>query len=207
MHNTENDTPECKTISPKAIMHAFNMITRLMESKSRDLAIRKTAADIAAEAVVYALGNRGDGKRHVPTSEEHIIRSAVKTAKWRLRDEIRRLKHEKVLCTLDEREEMEDGESLEQSAAEVSYSMDLYHERLERRENMEKGRKALSKLDKFLSARGVSQRDIAVYKARDIYVESTEDVCRRHSIKPSNVHRIVSIVNAIIVKEGRLLLA
>ncbi len=70
-----------------------------------------------------------------------------------------------------------------------------------------KGRKALSKLDQFLSARGVSQRDAAVCKARDIYAESTEDACRRHSIKPSNVHRIVSIVNAIIVKDGRLLLA
>ena len=68
---------------------------------------------------------------------------------------------------------------------------------------MAMGRAALKKLAHFLSGKGVSKRDIEIFKARDLYSGPTDVVCARHSVTPENLYKIVSVIKSILRKHGR----
>ena len=71
--------------------------------------------------------------------------------------------------------------------------MGCYHETKRHAEMMSQGRLALSRLDGFLKNNGVSSRDIGIYKDRALFGTQTDNVCRKYSIKPSNLYKIVCV--------------
>jgi len=193
------------TISNNTINRVWAKTVRLIAYKTYGLDLSKAAGDIAAEAIEYALKDKSVTWDDTSSSENHLFRVAKKVAKWFICKEIDKAKRSPVSYELDSPEEGIDGEPLEISRAEARYALECYHEAKRRAEMMALGRMALSRLDGFLKNNGVSSRDIGIYKDRVIFGMQTDNVCRRYSIKPSNLYKIVCVVNGILARKGRAL--
>lgn len=193
------------TISNNTINRVWAKTVRLIAYKTYGLDLSKTASDIAAEAVEYALKDKKTAWDDTPSSEKHLFSLARKVARWFICKEIEKARRAPVSYDLDSPEEGLDGEPLEISSAEASYVLECYHEAKRHAEMMALARMALSRLDDFLARNGVSSRDISIYKDRALYSMQTENVCRKYSIKPSNLYKIVCVVNGILARKGRAL--
>jgi len=193
------------TISNNTINRVWAKTVRLIAYKTYGLDLSKAAGDIAAEAVEYALKDKSATWDDTSSSENHLFRVAKKVAKWFICKEIDKAKRAPVSYDLDSPEEEIDGEPLEISRAEAKYVMGRRDEAKRHAEMMALGRLALSRLDDFLGNNGVSSRDIGIYKDRALFGTQTDNVCRKYSIKPSNLYKIVCVVNGILARKGRAL--
>ena len=191
------------TISNDTINRVWTKTVHFIAYKTYGLDLSKTAGDIAAEAIEYALKDKKATWNNTSSSEEHLFRVAKKVARWCICKEIDKSKRTHVSYELDSPEEGIDGEPLESSKAETNYVMDCYRAARNYAEMMTKGRLALSRLDGFLAKKGVSPRDI--YKDRVLYGMQTAYVCQKYSIKPSNLYKIICVVNGILAHKGRAL--
>lgn len=193
------------TISDSTINRVWAKTVRLIAYKTYGLDLSKAAGDIVAEAIEYALKDKSVTWDDTSSSENHLFRVAKKVAKWFICKEIDKAKRAPVSYELDSPEEGIDGEPLEISMAETNYALGCYHEARRHAEMMAQGRLALSRLDGFLKNNGVSSRDIGIYKDRALFGTQTDNVCRKYSIKPSNLYKIVCVVNGILARKGRAL--
>ena len=75
------------------------------------------------------------------------------------------------------------------------------------KETTAQGLAALAQLEDFLSAHGVSKRDIAIFKDWYLYNIPTDVVCRKHQVTQTNLHRIVCLVKQILRTHGHSLIA
>lgn len=194
------------TISENTITRIWNQTVHYTTYKTYGLDLSKTAEDIAAEAIEYALKNKDVTWDDTAASHKHLSASAKKVAMWTIRKEIQKIKRAKVSYELDTLAEEADEKSLEISKAESDHVKMLHHEKREHDEMKEIGRLALSRLDGFLARKGVSPRDICIYKDRALYTMPTDIVCKKHSIKPSNLYKIVSVINSILATKGHTLI-
>ena len=160
--------------------------------------IGKEPEDIASEAIMYAIKPGLTGTGPYPATEQHLFLRAKKIARFKVLGEIAKAKRGPEYC-LDARPEGEDGDGMEISKAELVHAMQCYYEKKKDAAARALGRKLLRKIDSFLGKKGVSKRDIKIYKDRKLYDVPTEVICREHNITPSNFFRIVSIVNDILV--------
>ena len=195
------------TISDDTVKRVWTKTVHLIAYKTHGLTMSKTAEDITAEAIEFALKNKKVTWVDTPASEKHLVAVARKVARWYICKEIKKAKRALVSYELDSLEEGGDGEPLENSKEETDYVGKRYQEDEEHEEIMEKGRMALSRLDGFLAGKGVSPRDISIYKDRALYGMQSDDVCRKHSIKPSNLYKIVCVVNSILASKGSALVS
>ena len=199
---TTNLTPN--TFNEAWIASAWKKLTQEIAYKTYNMNLPLSAADIASRAITYALKPVMDGTGNFPTSEKHLMCTARKIAKWAIIDAVK--KSSKMMESTDEMTEDDDGTDQELSQYEVTYVLQLYRENKIRSEAMAMGRSALSKLDTFLAMKGVSKRDIEIYKARDLYKEPTDVVCAKHSVTPENLYKIVSVTKSILRKCGRAII-
>ena len=193
------------TISNDTIKRVWTQTVRYVAYKIHGLDLSKAAEDIATEAIEFALKNKKVTWDDTPASEKHLVATARKVAKWTICKEIKKAKRALVSYKLDSLEKEVDGESHEISKAEADHLTKLYHEEEGYRDAMEMGRVALSKLPAFLIEKGVSKRDICIYKEWDLYKRQTDVVCGKYGVTPSNLHRIVCVVKRIITAYGRAL--
>lgn len=191
----------------RIIKRAWAKITHLVERKTHSLALSKTAEDIAAEAIEFAINGKVITWDDLPSAEAHLLRVAKKIANWRICDEIKKAKKTIISYALDDKGENEEREQPELSEAEVKYSEKLFRKECEHAAMMEKGRTALAALDAFLSGKGISERDIRIFKNRCLYNMPTDVVCRKHKVTPTNLHKIVSVIKKILRVDGHLLIA
>ena len=133
------------------------------------------------------------------------MRRARLIARWRIQQAIQKASKmpecDSMDCTLED----EDGTPQEHSTAEIEYVMHRYYAEKRHDEMMAQGRLALSRLDAFLSGKGVSKRDIKIYKARSLYDAPTDLVCARYGISRTNLYKIVCVINGILSRYGRSL--
>lgn len=192
-------------ISDGTINRVWKKIVNYIAYKTYGFDLSKTADDIAAEAIEFALKDKRVIWDDTSSSEKHLVCVAKKVAKWCICKEIKKAQRAIVSYTLDIPEKGNDGEQPENHKAEVNYVMKQYREDQGHKKMMELGRLALSRLDCFLSGKGVSKRDIRIYKDRALYGMPTDDACMKHSVMPSNLYKIVCVVNSILATKGRAL--
>ena len=183
------------------IASTWKKLTQEIAYKTYNKNLPLTAADIASRAITYALKPGMEGTGNFPTSEKHLLCTARKIAQWTIIDAVK--KSNKMMESTDERMEKDDGTDQELSHYEVKHIMQQYREDRIRKKMMAMGRSALKKLDAFLTQKGVSKRDIEIYKARDLYKEPTDVVCARHSVTRENLYKIVSVIKSMLRKYGR----
>ena len=192
-------------ISNGTLNRIWFQTVRYIKYKTNGLNLSKTAEDIAAETIEYVIKNKNVTWEDTPTSEKRLAAVARKVAKWHICKEIKKRKHAIVSYELDAPTEGIDVEPLEISKLESDYIKELHYEAQGNTDMKEIGRLALSRLDGFLAKKGVSSRDIRIYKDRTLYMMSTDVACKKHSINPSNLYRIVSVINGILATGGRTL--
>ena len=193
------------TISNNTINRVWKKIVKDIAYKTHGLDLLKPTGDIAAEAIEFALKDKRVTWDDTSSSEKHLFCVAKKVAKWCICKEIKKAKRAIVSYTLDIPEDGKDGERLDNTKAESNYLGKLFHAEECRKEMMELGRLALSRLDGFLARKGVSEREIRIFKDRVLLEMQCDDVCRKYSIKPSNLYKIVCVVNGILATKGRAL--
>ena len=155
---------------------------------------------------MYAITPGLTGKGPYPATEQHLFLRAKKIARFKVLSEIAKAKRGPEY-SLDARPEDEDGDDMGISKAESAYAMQLYYAKMKEAETRALGRKLLRELDGFLQKKGVSKRDIKVFKAQKLYDVLTDIICREHNITPGNLYRIVSIVKGILVRNRDELIA
>ena len=185
------------------IAPAWKKLTEEVAYKTYSLNLPLAAADIASRAINYALRPGMEGTGMFPTSEKHLFCIAKKIAKWCICKEIKKAKRAIVSYTLDIPEEGKDGERHDNTKAESDYLGRLFRAEECHKDTMELGRLALSKLDGFLARKGVSKRDIDIFKDRVLFAMPTDVACKKHSINPSNLYKIVSVVKKILATKWR----
>ena len=183
------------------IASAWKKLTAEIAYKTYNMTLPLTATDIASRAITYVLKPGMEGTGKFPTSEKHLLSTARKIAKWEIIDAIK--KSNKMMESTDERTEDDDGTDPELSPYEVKHVLQRYRENNIRKTMIAMGKTALRKLDAFLTQKGVSKRDIEIYKARDLYKEPTDVVCAKHSVTPENLYKIVSVIKSLLRKHGR----
>ena len=193
------------TISNDAIKRVWTQTIRYVTYRIHGLDLSKKAEDITAEAIDYALKNKRVTWDDTPASEKHLVAAAKKVAKWIIYKGIQKGKRSPISYTLDMPEEWKDGEPLEISRAESKHLVALYHAEERYKSAMEMGRLALSRLDGFLARKGVSSRDIRIFKDRVLYFLPTDVVCKKYSISPSNLYKIVCVIKGILGTQGHAL--
>ena len=195
---TTNLTPD--SFNEARIRSALTKLTREVAYRTYNMHLPLAAEDIASKAITYALKPMMDGTGMFPTSEKHLLSTARKVAKWAIIDAIKESK--KMMESTDEEKENDDGTAQEDSPYMLKHVWQRYREKKIHKEMMDKGRAALGKLGAFLAKKGVSRRDLAIYKARDLYKEPTDAVCAKHSVTPGNLYKIVSVVKNMLRKHG-----
>lgn len=188
------------------IASAWKKLTREVAYRTYNMNLPLTAEDIASRAITYALKPGMEGTGKFPTSEKHLLSTARKIAKWEIIDAIKKYGRMPERESLDEKAENEDGNALDVNPHEAAHMVETYREKENRKEMMAMGRAALKKLAHFLSGKGVSKRDIEIFKARDLYKEPTDAVCAKHSVTPENLYKIVSVIKSLLRKHGRSIL-
>lgn len=189
------------TFNEAWIASAWKKLTKEIAYKTYNQYLPLTADDIASRAITYALKPGINETGDFPTSEMQLLRTARKIAKWAIIDAVK--KANKLMESTDEKMADDDGIDQELSTYEVTYVMQQHREDKIRKKIMAKGRSALKKLDAFLTQKGVSKRDIEIYKARDLYSEPTDIVCAKHSVTSENLYKIVSVIKGILRRHGR----
>jgi len=202
--NTTNDKQNHD--ADRIIKHTWEKIVHFVEYKTHWSSLPKTAEDITAEALEFAVRNDKITWNDATSAEVHLLRTAKMAAKWRIYSEIKKARRSLVSYELDNTIESEDGEHQELPKAESDRSVALHHEKRAQEIRKEHGRRAFAKLDGFLSGKGVSNRDICIFKDWFLYKKPTDTLCRKYNITSTNVHKIVCVVKSIIATEGRSLL-
>lgn len=205
MQYIKNSVKKQKHVSERVVARVIAKVTHHVEYKIHGLCLSMAAEDIAAEAIEYAL--KAIKWEDVPKLEKRLFRTARKVAGWIICREIKKARNSIVSFDLDTREVNEDGEEQELSKAETDYSEELYCAEQVQKETMAKGRSAHAQLDDFLKTRGVSERDIAIFKDWYLYNVPTKVVCRKYQISQTNLHRIVCLVKQILRTDGHSLVA
>ena len=167
-------------------------------------AIVKSGEEIAIEAIEYALNPGLNGTGDYPKNKEHLFRTAKRFAKFAFLNEIKKAK--KVAFSLDDHKNADEGEVSEVGSVEAQCAITKYNAEKQHKDPMELGRHALRLLDDFLLKKGVSPRDISVYKAWELYKTPTKTVSEKYEISSNNLHKIVSTINQILSCNGRELL-
>ena len=185
------------------IASAWKKLTAEIAYKTYNITLPLTAADIASRAITYALKPGMEGTGKLPTSEKHLMCTARMIAKWTIIDAVKKSNKLMEWVSFDDLREDEDGSVEAVSPYEAKHVTQLEREEKNHKEMLEMGRMALGKLDAFLAQKGVSKRDIEIYKARDLYKEPTDVVCAKHSVTPDNLYKIVSVIKSILRKHGR----
>ena len=166
--------------------------------------ITDTAEDIANWAIAYALKPGLTEKGPFPGSKEHLFRTARKFAQYAFLDEVKKAK--RIAASLDDREKDGDGDEIKTSRLEEQYTAENYRAYKQHKDMEEMGSMALRRLADFLRKYGVSHRDIEVYTDWELNNIPTEIVCKQHDIKPSNLHKIVCVINGILRRYGKELI-
>ncbi len=192
-------------INEKWIDSTLRKLTKEIAYRTYNMDLPMSAEDIATEAITYAITPALEGKEAFPSSEKHLMRRARMIAKWRIQAAAQKASKMPECKSMDCLLEDEDGTPQEQSSAEVEFVMQHCHEMKHRREMQAQGRLALRRLDDFLHRKGVSRRDIKIYKARSLYQAPTDVVCSKYCISSSNLYKIVCVVNRILSRYGRSL--
>lgn len=205
MQYIKNSVKKHKHVSERVVARVIAKVTHHVEYKIHGLWLLMAAEDIAIEAIEYAL--RVIELADVLESEDRLFRTARKVAGWIICREIKKARNSIVSFDLDTREVNEDGEEQELSKAENDYSGEHYREEQAQKEKIAKGRSAHAQLDDFLKTRGVSERDIAIFKDWYLYNVPTKVVCRKYQISQTNLHRIVCLVKQILRTDGHSLVA
>ena len=205
-HIKNNSSKNRKHDIGRVIERVWMKTKHHVEYKTHGLDLSKTAEDIAAEAIEFALKDKRITWEDIPSAEVHLFRVARKVAQWRICDEIKKSTKSIVYYELDNCEVNEDGKQQELSKVEVDHVNESYRAEYIHNERMKLGRMALVKLDKFLAARGVSDRDIGIYKGWSLYNMSTDVTCRRYKVTPTNLHKIVCVIKQILRADGPMLL-
>ena len=198
MKKTENDNNEYGAFNSEWIPRVEKKLIWPISRWLFGSYIGKEPEDIASEAVMYAITPGLTGKGPYPATEQHLFLRAKKIARFKVLSEIAKAKRGPEY-SLDARPEDEDGDNVEPSKAELAYIMQLYYEKQKDAEKRALGRKLLRELDDFLQKKGVSKRDIKVFKAQKLYAVPVDIVCRVHNITPENLYRIVSVVKGVLV--------
>ena len=189
----------------RVIARVWAKTHHLVKYKIRGLCLSMAAEDIAAEAIEYAL--KKIKWEDIPKLGERLFRTARKVAGWIICREIKKARNSIMSFDLDTREVNEDGEEQELSKAETDYSEELHRAEQVQKETTAQGLAALAQLEDFLSAHGVSKRDIAIFKDWYLYNIPTDVVCRKHQVTQTNLHRIVCLVKQILRTHGHSLIA
>lgn len=198
-------TTDTSKVNEKWIDSTWRKLTKEIAYKTYNMDLPMSAADIAAKAITYAITPALEGKGEFPSSEEHLMRRARMVAKWEILKALQKASRSPECCSFDCVLEDEDGEPQEHSSAEVKSVMENYHADKRRNEMLAQGRLALRRLDDFLHRKGISRRDIEIYKARSLYQKPTDLVCSWYDISSSNLYKIVCVVNRILSRYGRVL--
>jgi hypothetical protein len=172
--------------------------------KNNDLS--KTPCDIVSESISYALKNKKIDWNNKTNAKKHLYYSAKKVCSWIIKNESKKVKRSRVKYTLDTYAKNEEGESVTGSWLISKYSHDEYWKNHAIDNFFITGHLALKKLDSFLAEKGVSERDIGIYKSWELYSVPTAIVTEKYKISTSNLHKIVCTVNKIISRYGRELL-
>lgn len=206
-HNDTADQTRDKNaklaIGDDTIHRVWTKTVNYIAYKTYRLDLPKTAEDIAAEAIEFALNDKRTTWDDTPSSEKHLFYVAKKVAKWHICTEIKKAKRAIISYELNVLEVGKDGEPLENHKAEAKYLTALFHEEQCHKKMMAKGHMAMSRLDGFLAREGVSSRDIEIYKDRDLYDNPTDLVCAKHSITRENLYKIVSVIKSKLRMHGR----
>lgn len=199
------ETTDSSKLNEKWVESTLKKLTKWIAYKTYSADLPASPEDIAVEAITYAIMPALEGKTDFPSSEEHLMRRARLIARWRIQQAIQKAAKDPCRDSMDDAVEDEDGTPQEYSAAEIEYSMHCYYEEKHRSEMMALGRQALDRLDAFLSGKGVSKRDIKIYRARSLYEAPTDLVCARYGISRTNLYKIVCVINGILSRDGRSL--
>ncbi len=189
----------------KWVESTLKKLTKWIAYKTYNTDLPASPEDIAVEAITYAIMPALEGKTAFPSSEEHLMRRARMIARWRIQQAIQKVAKDPCCESMDDAVEDEDGTPQEHSDAEIEYVMHCYYAKKHHDEMMAQGRQALDRLDAFLSGKGVSKRDIKIYKARSLYEAPTDLVCARYGIWRTNLYEIVCVINGIRSRDGRSL--
>ena len=198
-------TTDTSKVNEKWIDSTWRKLTNEIANKTYNMDLPMSAADIAAKAIIYAIKPALEGKGEFPSSEKHLMRRARMVAKWGIQKAIQKASRMPECSSFDCVMEDEECTPREQSSAEVEFVMNNYHADKRRHEMLAQGRLALRRLDDFLHHKGVSRRDIEIYKARSLYQKPTDLVCSWYDISSSNLYKIVCVVNQILSRYGRSL--
>lgn len=198
-------TTDTGKVNEKWIDSTWRKLTNEIANKTYNMDLPMSAADIAAKAIIYAIKPALEGKGEFPSSEKHLMRRARMVAKWGIQKAIQKASRMPECSSFDCVMEDEEGAPREHSLAEVEFVMNNYQADKRRHEMLAQGRLALRRLDDFLHRKGVSWRDIEIYKVRSLYQAPTDLVCSRYGISSSNLYKIVCVVNQILSRYGRSL--
>ncbi len=199
------ETTDSSKLNEKRVESTLKKLTKWIAYKTYNADLPASPEDIAVEAITYAIMPALEGKTDFPSSEEHLMRRARLVARWRIQQAIQKAAKDPCRDSMDDAMEDEDGTPQEHSAAEIEYVMHCYYADKHRSEMLDLGRQALDRLDAFLSGKGVSKRDIKIYKARRLYEAPTDLVCARYGISRTNLYKIVCVINGILSRDGRSL--
>jgi hypothetical protein len=188
------------------IADVWKKLVSFISTKPKDILLSKSACDIASEAIVYALKNKNIDWRNHKRAEKHLYNSARKISGWFIKNEQKNALKAIVRYTLDTYTEINEGDPFPENWMTAKHSHEQYNAEKQHKDQMELGRHALRLLDDFLLKKGVSPRDISVYKAWELYKTPTKTVSEKYNISSSNLHKIVSTVNDILSCNGRELL-
>jgi hypothetical protein len=190
------------------IAKVFKKLTASLDpyntNKIRNTYIFKSFEDIAIEAILYAMKNSKINWSDLASAEEHLFYSARKVSSWVISKELLKVKNSIVQYTFDSTVKGE--ENATQNWADSKHSLEEFNATKKNDELLAVARYALENLDSFLQSKGVSARNIAIYKAWELNKTPTDEVKEKYSITTSNLYRIVCIINAILHRHGRELI-
>lgn len=190
------------------IAKVFKKLTASLDPQKcyrlRNAYIFKSFEDIAIEAILYAMKNSKINWDDITSAEQHLYFSAKKSSNWFIHKEFDKAKNSIVQYSFDNTSQ--GGEEPTQNWIDSNYSFDEYNATQKSNELLAIGRHALNNLDAFLQSKGISKRDINVYKTWELNKAPTEEVKKKFNITTNNLYRIVCIINATLQRHGHELL-
>lgn len=174
-------------------------------SKGRTLIFSKTYDDIALEAISYAANNKGIDWADAD-AEQHLYYTAKKVSGWMASKEKEKAKRSPFHLILKGKNDGDDENQDFLDKVATKHSLEEYKIKQGRTASFALGRDMLGRLNAFLANKGVSKRNIAVYKDWELYKKPTDVVCKEYDIKKSNLYKIICTINAILAQHGRALL-
>ncbi|MBO5642638.1 MAG: hypothetical protein J6S51_01310 [Kiritimatiellae bacterium] len=188
-------------IQEQIIKKVLLKLTKTLQGKTKNIA--KPCEDIAIEAVSYAIKNKKIAWSNLKTAENHFFYSALIASKWLINTEAKKQKKSLVEYSFNNDIEEEYKDGCCKPSIESKYSFQKYFSDEKDDEFLTVGRKALNKLDKFLTSKGVSQRDIEIYKERELYNIPSNIVKKNHNVSINNLYKIVCVIKRILTEHGQ----